>query len=638
MESRISGRQITAAAFLTFQAKLYCDGNLVATSAPVNVPVANPAIVNTFPGSRCTPGQVVLAAEANTQTSTIQWFTSATGGAPLGTGGAFITPSISANTTYYVSATDGGAVINAGRATPFPTSTGFTGNNYGMVFDATSSFVLQSVDIYPTGAAGSVSVQLLNSAGTVLQTAGPFSFPAGTGTTFGSGATPHTINLNFNVPAGMGYELNTIGQTAPLVRDNPIGSNFTYPLPIGSAGNIVAGLLSGAPNPNTYYYYYNWRVATGCESPRVPVLASIEPTSTGTGLARGGTVVGNNQADGTTVGYDDPCGEKVATITDAASGNVLGNTSAIVITPATVQTFGGQPYVSRVYDITPATDGPATVTLYALQSEFNAFNNYVTANNLPYLLLPVNGTDLAGISNIAVTQYHGSALAGKTGPINLYDITQQELIPNSAISASFNGQYWSLTFPVTGFSGFFIHTGNAPLAVTMKSITAGNYGQRNRVDWTTEEEKGAESFIVEQSANATDFQQIGKLAANGKASSYSFWDESPVAGMNYYRLKIMAKDGSSRYSSTVKAYVQAEGSFSLEAFPNPARDVITIRTYGTQGSNPAVFITDVSGKIVLSAKLTGVETIIDVQALAQGMYLIKYNDDQRSEVIRISKD
>src|SRR5690606_21565274 len=262
--------------------------------------------------------------------------------------------------------------------------------------------------------------------------------------------------------------------------------------------------------------------STGCEGTRVPVTATINATSTGTGLASGGSVTVNNQADGTTVNYDDQCSEKIATVTDAPGGNVLGTTTAAVVTLPTVHVYGSTPYVPRIHDITPSSDGPGTVTIYALQSEFNAYNSYITANNLTYPLLPTSATDAAGIANIVVSQFHGSYDTVGTGPLGLYDVSQVALIPNSSITATSNGTYWTLTFPVSSFSGFFIHTGSSPLPIKLESFTARNEGERNRLQWNTVSEERGDYFEVERSLDGTAFNRIGTVQANGKASAYTY--------------------------------------------------------------------------------------------------------------------
>lgn len=76
------------------------SGNVV-----INGTFVAPAITGTTTSSRCGTGTLVLGATASA--GTINWYSTPTGGSPLGTGNTFTTPSISVNTTYYVDATDG---------------------------------------------------------------------------------------------------------------------------------------------------------------------------------------------------------------------------------------------------------------------------------------------------------------------------------------------------------------------------------------------------------------------------------------------------------------------------------------------------------------------------------------------------
>jgi len=498
-----------------------------------------------------------------------------------------------------------------------------------------STLTIQGVTVYPVGTgAGSVVIALRDPANATLQS----TTVNLTGTAAPGVAT--YVPLNFIVPQGTGYSLVMVsrsGLVASLVRD--LAASVTgggYPYTIPGTISITSGKCCPLATSTSYYYFYNWQVSTGCESARVPVTATIDPAASGTGLSRGGTVVSNMQADGTTVNYDDPCSEKVASITDAANGNVLGVTSAIVVTAPAVQTFNGAPYVPRVYDITPASNGAATLTIYALQSEFDAYNTYVTSNNLNYPLLPANSADPA-VNNIVVTQYHGSVSAGTSGPLGLYDATQAELVPSTSITKTWNGQYWALTFPVSGFSGFFIHTGNGPLTVTLRSISAVNLGNRNRVDWTTVNEDNGDHFVIERSADARNFTAIGDVDAKGTAASYSFWDETPEAGMNYYRLKIMSASGKSAYSGIVKAYVQSGTNFHVDVYPNPAAASVTVQVFGDMGNNGSIDIMDVTGKLIKHIAISTNQAIVDVSEMPSGIYLVKYADDKHTEVIKLRK-
>ncbi|MBK8968297.1 MAG: hypothetical protein IPM36_16850 [Lewinellaceae bacterium] len=261
-----------------FRCVISCGGTPIGASpsTPVSVLVNSPGVVSTTPGTECGPGPVSVTLEATaTVGATLNWYDVPTGGTEIGTGPVFMTPPISMTTTYYVAASEGGGTASGGQPTPLPASTGFAGNNYGLVFDAVEEFTLNTVDVYSTAAGGSITIELTDASNNVLQTAGPFVIPAGTGTTLAGGATPTTFILDFVIPPGTDYRLRSASHTGNIIRDNPIGANYSYPIAIGSAGNLTAGLLSGAPNTNTYYYFFNWQISTGCESPRVPVVATI---------------------------------------------------------------------------------------------------------------------------------------------------------------------------------------------------------------------------------------------------------------------------------------------------------------------------------------------------------------------------
>jgi hypothetical protein len=80
------------------------NGNGSATGCSnITFTVASPSPLTTVPGNRCGLGTVTLGATA-AGGQTLRWYAAATGGTPLATGTSFVTPSISASATYYVSA------------------------------------------------------------------------------------------------------------------------------------------------------------------------------------------------------------------------------------------------------------------------------------------------------------------------------------------------------------------------------------------------------------------------------------------------------------------------------------------------------------------------------------------------------
>lgn len=143
------------------------------------------------------------------------------------------------------------ATINGGRPAPASTSN-TTPSSYGLVFDVTSQFVLNSVDVYNASSAGTMVIQLQNSSGTPIVTSSTFNVPAGTGT------TAYTAALGWTIPVGTGYRILVTSGTASMVREGSIGG---FPYALGTAGSITSGYISGTST--TYYYLYNWSITTG---------------------------------------------------------------------------------------------------------------------------------------------------------------------------------------------------------------------------------------------------------------------------------------------------------------------------------------------------------------------------------------
>jgi len=97
-------KPVTATTY--FKCEILCEGDVVLTSAVVEVPVITPALLTTTPASNCGPGEVTLGADGN-DGSIIRWYDVPAGGYPVGEGASFTTPSLTTTTPYYVVAAAG---------------------------------------------------------------------------------------------------------------------------------------------------------------------------------------------------------------------------------------------------------------------------------------------------------------------------------------------------------------------------------------------------------------------------------------------------------------------------------------------------------------------------------------------------
>ena len=464
----------------------------------------------------------------------------------------------------------------------------------------------------------------------------------------GGGCTPDSSNV-VEITVGMPVANNTIaanqticsGSTpAVFTGTTPTGgdgSNYTYTWE-SSTTSATAGFTAAsgtnntsgyAPAPLTVNTWYRRVVTSGttCDGDTSNVVA-ITVNAMGSSLASTGSSSTSTQGDGTSSTYYDVLNcAPIATITDASGGNVLGSVTASVVVDATVQTANGQKYLQRHYDISPTNNGAATLVLYALQSEFTDYNT--APGSFP--AMPTTGSNSdPNIPNIRVTKYSGTAF---TQPA--------ELITPISVNWNATNNWWEITINVTSFSTFYIHTGSVnPLEIVLRDISATNVGKRNRIDWTSSNEKDADKYELERSVDGVRFEYINTVKAKGEAGSYSYWDENPVTGINYYRLKMYDLNRAYAYSKVVNATVADKGVFAVIAYPNPLTvgSTLTVEVKGVIANNAVIVVTDMAGKLINRMNVTDLKTTLNLNHLASGIYFVRYTDDMHSETIKVNKD
>lgn len=161
------------------------------------------------------------------------------------------------------------------------------------------------------------------------------------------------------------------------------------------------------------------------------------------------------------------------------------------------------------------------------------------------------------------------------------------------------------------------------LSFTIKKTEA----TRVCLEWQTTEEKNTEYFAVERSANGHVWQQIGTVRATMKPGNnkYLYDDPSGCPGVNFYRLRMVDTDGKYTFSPIRSLSIDIELT-SISVYPNPAKDVVTIRT--DQGELFDCTLFDLTGK-ELTSRVTITRTsrqlvVMQIKNLPPGIYAIKY--------------
>jgi hypothetical protein len=180
------------------------------------------------------------------------------------------------------------------------------------------------------------------------------------------------------------------------------------------------------------------------------------------------------------------------------------------------------------------------------------------------------------------------------------------------------------------------------LPVTLVSFSAQALTSTVSLKWITANEVNANYFTIQKTQDFRDIVALGNVPAAGNSSiqrNYSLIDPNPFSGVSFYRLKITAKDGTVSYSQWQQ--VSFLGKPTIQVYPNPATDYVNISGISiTSGSTtPTAVLSDISGKIIRQAVLSGQPTQLSLTGLAKGTYILRVlNTDGSVQSFKIIKE
>jgi hypothetical protein len=263
-----------------------------------------------------------------------------------------------------------------------------------------------------------------------------------------------------------------------------------------------------------------------------------------------------------------------------------------------------------------------------LDNDFQDYNATAVFSSPTWPMLPSAGGP-ANLNNIAITKVDN-------GDLNTPGHTATA-IPNSFITSSYDPAttVWTVCFPVSGFSYFYLHAenpGNAPLPVNLMSFTGTKKDGVSQLAWTTATETNNSHFILERSKDGNQFNAIsGRILSQAEQGnsqtplSYSHTDVTPYQGHNYYRLQQHDIDGSISFSKVVDLYFGNETMITL--YPNPTSQILNIDLNTPLATEAKVNVLDATGRIVkviyMQFQAGANSAQIDLQELADGMYMIQ---------------
>ena len=166
------------------------------------------------------------------------------------------------------------------------------------------------------------------------------------------------------------------------------------------------------------------------------------------------------------------------------------------------------------------------------------------------------------------------------------------------------------------------------------SFTARKKGYQNLLSWNTASEVNTDHFQIERSSTGREFNSIGTVKA-GRAS-YTFTDNNPVNGTNYYRLKMLDKDGQFTYGP-IRQLTISHSPLTIAIYPNPAKENLQLQIESDKQTTLQMQVITQDGKAVLSKKVTAPQGAslqsINISQLAAGHYFLKVLSAAKEPVV-----
>ncbi len=181
------------------------------------------------------------------------------------------------------------------------------------------------------------------------------------------------------------------------------------------------------------------------------------------------------------------------------------------------------------------------------------------------------------------------------------------------------------------------------IPVTLVNFDAKLVEDEVLLQWNTASELNNEGFEIERSKNVNpnghqEWETIGFVEGQGTTTieqSYTFVDQQPFDGINYYRLKQVDFDGAFEYSTIVPVqYQTTESDKKLAIFPNPTTETLTYTVPNLQNVQ-SVQLFDPFGKLVKIAEQ--IDGQLSLQGLSTGMYLLVIKTNEEEWKVRVFK-
>jgi hypothetical protein len=215
------------------------------------------------------------------------------------------------------------------------------------------------------------------------------------------------------------------------------------------------------------------------------------------------------------------------------------------------------------------------------------------------------------------------------------------LLPNT----TYYFRHWgsTATSPLPVGTTYPSLTTAAVLPIQLAGFAVSRDDKRIKLQWVTSSEENNSRFEIQRSNDGRTWQTIASVKGKGTtaaSNTYTMYDESPLAGINYYMIKQYDVNGQSHLSEVRFLRMSRNGKQMISVSPNPAHSEIKFSIADNDVSNVEAILTNINGKIIHREiiKKVAANTLNKLNLRLQptpGVYFLKLKADGISESVRV---
>jgi hypothetical protein len=181
------------------------------------------------------------------------------------------------------------------------------------------------------------------------------------------------------------------------------------------------------------------------------------------------------------------------------------------------------------------------------------------------------------------------------------------------------------------------------LPIQLVDFTGSRVGNTIVLKWQTASEENNAYLEIERSKDGVQFVAMKQIKGHGTTSEprfYTWTDEHPLPGINYYRLKQVDVDGKTEYYRVLVLEFKGKTAIAaLHLYPTQTADRLVIALDTPLAAEATLQVADLMGRVLEQQQLVvgTVQQELSVQHLPQGQYLISFQSSDQVQTARFFK-